>query len=245
MKTYLKSVLAIIAILLCACEKDPTFAIRSINDNATKVSNITTTSAEVIVSIFETESGDYYNPKQNKLRVYYSTSPDPFQGMYKEEYNYIFSAGTYTVRLSNLEPGTTYYYAPELGDQKGKVRSFKTKGIASISVTTGSVTNITISSATLFGSCTLINDAVLQESGILLHTTSAVSYSNYTKRYYGTSTEFKAEAKDLTSNATYYYCAYAIDDKGNKYYGEVKSFKTEKQPPRSAKTVVDLGLSVK
>lgn len=241
MKTYLKSVLAIIAILLCACEKDPTFAIRSINDNATKVSSITTTSAEVIVSIFETESGDHYNYNHNTLEVYYSTSSNPLIEPHKCVRETLRYEGTYTFRLSYLEPGTTYYYAPKLGNQYGKVRSFKTKGIT---VETGTATDITSSSAKLSGKCTL-NGSTLQESGILVHMNSSLSYTNCIRRFYGTFLDFVANVTGLMGNTTYYYCAYAKDSEGNLYYGAVKNFTTQNQSIRNAKTAVDLGLSVK
>ncbi|MBQ0153792.1 MAG: hypothetical protein KBS70_03300 [Bacteroidales bacterium] len=233
MKTYLKSILAIIVILLFACEKDPTFRILSINDNATKVSNITTTSAEVIVSIFETESGDHYNYNHKTLEVYYSTSSNPFQGL--AEYKYVYSAGTYTLQLKKLEPGTTYYYAAKLGNQRGKVRSFKTP--PELTATTGNYSNLTAKSVQLEGSAVILNGGYLAKLGILvrLHNPD-VTIDNYDHKeysYFGKSSGTYTVTKSfsgLYTESTYYYRTYAESEKGKIYYGEVKSFKTTVAP---------------
>ncbi|MCQ2340797.1 MAG: fibronectin type III domain-containing protein [Paludibacteraceae bacterium] len=217
--------------MLCACEKDPTFAIRSINDNATKVSSITTTSAEVIVSIFETESGDHYNYNHNTLEVYYSTSSNPLIEPHKCVRETLRYEGTYTVRLSNLEPGTTYYYAPKLGNQKGKVRSFKTP--LELTVTTGAYSNLTAKSVQLEGSAVILNGGYLDELGILvrLHNPD-VTIDNYDYKeysYFGKSSGTYPVTKSfsgLYTESTYYYRTYAKGKNGKIYYGEVKSFKT-------------------
>ncbi len=133
MKTYLKSILAIIMIAFCACEKDPTFEFRSIDDNATKVSSITATSADVTFSIIIAQSGRFsivnYNYANDYVEVYYSTSSNPFIEPHKcvrKPLGYDYT-GTNTVHLSNLEPETTYYYAIKWRKQGGEVRSFTTK----------------------------------------------------------------------------------------------------------------------
>ncbi len=232
MKTYLKSILAIIAILLCACEKDPTFAIRGINDNSTRVSNITAISAEVTTNIVATQSGDYENYNHRNLEVYYSTSSNPFIGSYQvERCTTTVYTGACTIRLYGLEPGTTYYYAPKLGNQKGKVRSFKTP--LELTVTTGAYSNLTAKSVQLEGSAVILNGGYLDELGILvrLHnpdiTIKNYDYKEYS--YFGKSSGTYPVTKSfsgLYTESTYYYRTYAKGKNGKIYYGEVKSFKT-------------------
>ncbi len=235
MKTYLKTVLAIIIIAFSACEKDPTFAIRSINDNATKVSNITATSADVTTNIVITQSGDHSNFKHNDLEVYYSTSSNPFIGSYKCERCSTVTTGACTVRLTNLEPGTTYYYAVKLGNQSGTVRSFKT--LPDLTATTGDYSNLTAKSVQLEGSAEINNGGYLAKLGILvrLHNPDVTIDKYDHKEYssYSLSSGKRSVTKSfsgLYTESTYYYRAYAEGRNGKIYYGEVKSFKTTVAP---------------
>lgn len=240
MKTSFRIVLAIIAIAFCCCEKDPTFEVLAFNEAKTTAIS-TATTATITYDIQTLENGDYYNSTMWECYLRYSDRPATsfnnmtyYTDIRKERYVEYFD-------LKDLRPNTTYYYALRLGNMYSAVKTFKTTGIT---VETGTATDITTSSAKLSGKC-IVNGAKLQESGILVHTSSSMSYTNYTKRASGTYTNFNATITGLMSNTTYYYCAYAKDTEGNLYYGDVKNFKTVNQPIRSAKTAVDLGLSVK
>lgn len=243
MKTSFRIVLAIIAIAFCCCEKDPTFRVIAL-DNTKITATSTATTAKITYNLNLSEEGKYDNGSIRSCYLRYSDRPaTSFNNMtyYNTLGQDIRYSGSDYFLLEDLRPNTTYYYALRLGDMYSAVKTFKTTGIT---VETGTATDITTSSAKLSGKCTL-NGAKLQESGILVHTSSSMSYTNYTKRASGTYTNFNATITGLMSNTTYYYCAYAKDSEGYIYYGDVKNFKTVNQPIRSAKTAVDLGLSVK
>ena len=246
MKTSFRIVLAIIAIAFCCCEKDPTFRVIAL-DNTKITATSTATTAKITYNATLLEDGKYENGIISIMSCYLRYSDRPatsFNNMtyYNTQDQEIRYAGPYSFLLEDLRPNTTYYYALRFGDMYSAVKTFKTT-IGTVTVETGTATNITASTAKLSGKCTL-NGATLQEAGVLIHTSSSMSYTNYTKRYYGTYLDFVANVTDLVGNTTY-YCAYAKDTEGNLYYGDVKNFKTVNQPIRSAKTAVDLGLSVK
>lgn len=244
MKRALQLLVMVVSVLTFnACKNDITFCVYEFDNSKTEATDIKINSASLHCQLVKIEDGEI-SPNRD-FYMFIADYPEYFDGVIKSsgwrDYRSLgrIQEGDYSADFTGLAASTTYYYAPFVpnydtypfdingeGLIRAEVKSFTTKGIPSISVTTGDATNLTISSATLSGSCELINEAVLKESGILLHTSSYMSYFSYTKRFYGTFTDFIAEAKDLTSNTTYYYCAYAIDENGNKYYGEVKSFKT-------------------
>ncbi len=235
--------MTILVLLFSSCQEEPTFRVIAFNDAETKVTEITENSAHLSCLLEELEQGRYY--KYGEINMVITNYPDYFRGqtisgpsyMVKIErlsWSGIPEAKSYSVDIKSLTPSTTYYFAPIVGDNlsnsrvTGEMKSFTTKGIPSISVTTSSATNITNSSATVTGAYTLVNEAKLGEFGILLHTTSYISYYTYTQRQIGNVSPFTYTFTGLTEDKTYYYCAYAKDSKGTIYYGEVKSFTTPK-----------------
>lgn len=241
MKTYLKSILAIIAILLCACEKDPTFERVGMNDNATRLIKATATAATISANFSELEHGDLYN-YDAKAYIYYSTSNNPFDGKYimviddDDWYWQPLYAKTYTTTIPNLTPNTTYYYALKFNNQEGRVRSFKT--LPDVSVTTETCSNLTEESVRLEASSTINEGGYLRNLGVLLclHNPNITidnydykDYYYYGKSYssYGNNTYYRTLSfYGLYTESTYYYRAYAEGNDGKIYYGEVKSFKT-------------------
>ena len=153
------------------------------------------------------------------------------------------SLGTFSVSLTGLSSNTTYYYRAYVivdGEYKyGEVLSFKT--IKEVTVTTGSVMNITDSGATLSGA--INNSDKSLTCGIIYGTSSSLSSSSGTKKSTTSSGAFSVSLTGLSSNTTYYYRAYAIVD-GEYKYGEVSSFKTSKEvtvSTGSATNVTDSG----
>lgn len=235
MKKQIGILLSLVLALFSSCrEKMPTFHVIAFEDDQTTAINITSTGVELQCVIKDLESGDL--TKEGRWGFEYTDNPEAFEkGLsrsfvdMKEGYYWgaAPAAGKYAAILSDLTPGKTYYYAPCLGSMRGAVHTFTTLGPKSITVVTGGVTGITTSSASCAGSCTLNNGAELQEAGILVHTSSTMTYYTYTKRYVGYSTTINANITDLNSNTTYYYCAYAKDKEGKIYYGAVKNFLTQ------------------
>lgn len=231
-----------LAVVFFSCEKDETFRIVKFDADKTCATNITQTTAVLQTSLIEVNPGDC--GLEGFIYFEYADYPEYFSGHMKASggLNRFWEvkcetdmwmqqqpiAQTYSANISDLTPGTTYYFAPVIDGTRyyGEVKSFTTLGEKSITVTTGDATNIGINCATLNGKCTLKNGATLKEAGILLNTSSSISLGNYITKFSGTRTSFSAKPDDLLSNTTYYYCAYAIEDNYQVFWGDVKSFKT-------------------
>lgn len=242
MKTKNLIFVTILAFVFFSCEKDETFRIVKFDADKTCATNITQTTAVLQTSLIEVNPGDC--GLEGFIYFEYADYPEYFSGHMKASggLNRFWEvkcetdrwmqeqpiAQTYSANISDLTPGTTYYFAPVIDGTSyyGEVKSFTTLGEKSITVTTGDATNIGTNCATLNGKCTLKNGATLKEAGILLNTSSSISLGNYITKFSGTRTSFSAKPDDLLSNTTYYFCAYAIESSGQVFLGNVKSFKT-------------------
>ena len=135
------------------------------------------------------------------------------------------SQGSYSLSVTGLKANTSYYYrAYALVDgvyKYGEVRSFTTN--QNVSVTTGSATSVTYSSATLSGSVSGADQSLT--CGIIYGTSSSLSSSSGTKKSTTSSGSYSISVTGLNANTTYYYRAYAIVD-GEYVYGDVCSFTT-------------------
>ena len=139
------------------------------------------------------------------------------------------SAGSYSIILSGLNANTTYYYRAFVKENEnykyGEISSFKTT-VSSVSVTTGSATNITSCSATLGGSIDGADQSL--DCGIIYGTSSTLSSTNGTKKSTTSNSDFSLSVTGLKAQTTYYYRAYVIV--GGEYrYGDVRSFTTEQE----------------
>lgn len=99
-----------------------------------------------------------------------------------------------------------------------------------IEVTTAMATSTTSSAgttATLNGTITLVNDAVIadvDEAGFYYKLTSAASYTKVTLASAPTTTSFSYDLTGLTTDAEYTYYAYAIYDGGSEVVGSEETF---------------------
>ncbi len=169
-----------------------------------------------------------------KIGIIYSTegTPNKSNGIQKTVYKSdVASDGKYTISLTGLQRGTTYYYRSFVYQSGlwfyGKVRSFTTIGQdVTATFQTGAATNITCFSAKVSAQMKL---------------TTALSYGSMSYGIcYGTETEpttqLKVTSKDgegnytatlraLEGNTIYYYRPFVNVD-GTLYYGQTSSFKT-------------------
>ena len=124
-----------------------------------------------------------------------------------------------------MQDGTTYYvraYAiNKKGTAYGEQKSFTTKADALPTVTTSSATNITYTSATIGGNVTADGGATVTERGVVYGTGQNPTTSN-SKVQSGSGTgAFTCSLTNLQEGTTYYVRAYAVNQKGITYGGEM------------------------
>ena len=140
--------------------------------------------------------------------------------------------GVFSVMLSSLSDGTTYYaraYAiNNEGTSYGDEVTFTTKKITSPSVSTLQATNILIDVATIDGDVTADNGASVTERGICWATSLNPTIAD-NKEASGTGTgSFSVTLSSLLEGTTYYVRAYAINKEGTSYGNEI-TFTTKKK----------------
>jgi uncharacterized protein (TIGR02145 family) len=137
--------------------------------------------------------------------------------------------GSFTGSMTNLLPATTYYvraYATNgVGTGYGNELSFTTLSINFPTITTGSVTEVTTSSAKVNGEVTNEGNGTVSERGICWGTSANPTIAgshNASGTGLGT---FTVDITGLTGNTTYHVRAYATNEAGTAYGSDV-SFTT-------------------
>ncbi|MBQ3676081.1 MAG: hypothetical protein II926_01755, partial [Bacteroidales bacterium] len=137
--------------------------------------------------------------------------------------------GSFTVNLTGLTDGTTYYVRAYAVNSKGTTYGgsvpFTTTKITAPMVTTAAATNVTYTTVTLGGKVTAENGASVSERGICWSTSTNPTTSNSKKAVGSGIGNFSIKLTGLSKNVTYYARAYAINSKGTSY-GSVISFTT-------------------
>jgi beta propeller repeat protein len=137
------------------------------------------------------------------------------------------STGAFSVDLTGLTPGTTYYYKAKAvgnGTSYGDEKSFTTTTTPP-AVTTNDASNVTTTSATLNGHLTSLGTASSVTVSFLWGTTAGGPYPNETTGQDMTSTgAFSVDLTGLTPGTTYYYRAKAVGNGTS--YGDEKRFTT-------------------
>lgn len=134
--------------------------------------------------------------------------------------------GTFTSRIDNLEPNTTYrvraYAQNASGISYGSVVTFTTQSGLPV-VTTTTATNITSTSAIAGGTVVEDGGYPVVRRGICYSTSTQPTVSGlHTTDGAGTG-EYVSQLTNLTPGTTYYYRAYATNGVGT-VYGEQKVF---------------------
>ena len=169
--------------------------------------------------------------------VSYSTNPN-FEGLEGAHVpvpvSQINGNGDFTVNVSGLFGGTTYYvkaYASYDGRiVYGDRINFITQPPVSPTVSTSTVSNITATTATCGGNVTFNGGAIVTERGICWSTSSNPTVNNaYAISGNGTGS-YTAEMTGLIGGTTYYVRAYATNAAGTGYGDEV-SFTTLPDTP--------------
>ena len=150
--------------------------------------------------------------------------------------------GTYTVNMTGLTSGTTYYvraYAiNSAGTAYGAEVSFITEQVITVpSVTTNQVTNVNQTTATGGGNVSNSGGATVTNRGICWSTSHNPTTSNsHQSNGTGTGT-YSVNMTGLSPNTTYYVRAYATNSAGTSYGSEV-SFNTL-APPQAPQGAID------
>lgn len=168
------------------------------------------------------------NASVTERGVVYSTRPNPTTD--NTQYRSGTGLGSYSINVSNLKDGTTYYvraYAINVkGITYGTEVSFTTKGYALPNVETTSVSNVSYSTAIVSGNVTSEGDPKATERGIVYSTSPNPTTSN-SKIIVGSGIgSFSANLNTLANGTTYYTRAYAINSGGTSY-GKELSFTTK------------------
>ena len=143
--------------------------------------------------------------------------------------------GSFTSHLSGLTDGTTYYvraYATNsVGTAYGEEREFSTLPMLSPTVTTNTVTDVTVSSATCGGVVTSDGNVPVTARGVCWDTSPNPTVDdNDSLTFNGSGIgSFTSMLSGLAEGTTYYVRAYAINSVDTAY-GEQKSFTTQILP---------------
>lgn len=225
--------------LFVSCDEDivPTETVLSVIDEEVTPSHSTCQ----ITCTFHTDATIEY------ASVQYSTTEDFARYNVTKmipKSDYYYDNGSYSVKLTKLQPNTTYYFRYEVNaclftsSVANKVSEFQTLQTAAPILTT-SVEDISITSATANGQITSDGGSSITEYGIVYSTSHNPTISNtkIKSNICDSTGLFTCELTNLKKQTTYYVRAYATNAKGIGYSEEI-SFTADYQ-------YVDLGLSVK
>ena len=192
------------------------------------VSNITFTSADIAAVV--TSTGN--TPVTRHGIVWSNTNQNPTTADSVSSLGALAAPASYTSSLSNLSPATAYYARAYLinsaGTSYGNIVSFSTLSNAAPSVTTDSIINISINSATAKGNIINIGSSAVTQYGHVWSSVNNVPTVNDSKTQLGTANaaiSFNSSITVLTAGTIYYVRAYAINNAGISY-GAVVSFTT-------------------
>ena len=219
-RNYLYYLLTIL-FLAVSCEKDEMACTTAVETQ--EVSSIAATTAQC-GGIISSDG----NPTIKEAGVEWCTTSD-FESNVSCASTAKAKLGKFACEITNLKDNTQYYvraYARNsYGTVYGEVLSFKTLEIVLPAVLTDSVTNITISSATVGGEVTNDGNGEVAERGVVYSTNPNPTVENNKVVCGSGKGTFSCNLTDLQDGVTYYVRAYAVNEKGIAY-GEEKSFAT-------------------
>lgn len=193
--------------------------------NTKEVTEITTNSAKCGGSV--TVIGNY---TIGACGVCWSETPSPTINDFFTTDNQ--GSGEFTSLMKNLKPGTKYYvraYAKTSSDPMyGEELDFTTEAlpVATVTIYTSDVSEITASSAKCGGVVTANGDVTITDRGVCWSTSQNPTVNDsHTSDGQGLGA-FTSILSELTASTPYYIRAYATTGDGNTSYGDSKTFTT-------------------
>ncbi len=188
--------------------------------------NITQTTADISGAISNLGSGGI-----TQHGHCWSTSSSPTTSSYKTTLGTTTSTGSYLSNLTNLAPNTTYYVKSYAVNSAGtgysnEVSFTTTSNPTSPTVTTGSVTSITMSDASVEGNISSTGTSNVTQHGHCWSMNMNPTTSD-TKTQLGSAVvgSYTSNMTGLSANTTYYVRAYATNSAGTSY-GSQQTFAT-------------------
>jgi hypothetical protein len=189
-------------------------------------SNITTSSATVSGNV--TGSG---TSSVTRRGICYSRTQNPTTA--GSCVNAGIGTGSFTASLTSLDSGTLYYArafaTSDVGTSYGSQISFTTTTQTPPTVSTGSVSNITSSSATVSGNVTSSGSSSVTTRGVCYSTNQNPTTSNSCSTSGSGTGSFSVNLSGLNASTTYYTRAFATSSVGTTY-GAQRSFTTLAAP---------------
>jgi len=132
--------------------------------------------------------------------------------------------GTFEYTATALVPNTTYYVrafaTSTSGTAYGQEVSFTTLPLTTPSVSTGTVSEVSSTSATATGRVTATGGSPISDTGFCWATTPNPTVADSTLALGAGSADFIATISNLTASTTYYLRAYATNAQGTSYGNE-------------------------
>lgn len=177
--------------------------------------------------------------------VCWSKSPSPSTNDYFTTDN--TGAGEFVSNIKNLEPDTKYfvraYATTSSGIMYGEEIDFTTESlsVASVTVNTSEVSEITASTAKCGGVVTASGDVMVTARGVYWST-----FQNFSQNVSQTSDgqglgSFTSNLSELSASTMYYVKAYATTADGNIVFGDTKTFTTGGETPVLGLPTVTIG----
>lgn len=137
--------------------------------------------------------------------------------------------GSFSSRLTNLQPGTTYYvraYARnQYGTNYGQTVQFTT-AVGAVTLNTHSASNIIHNEATCGGHITSLQGNTIAERGVCWSTASNPTRADSHKASADNTDNFTVRLTGLKEKTDYHARAYAVAATGETYYGQDVQFTT-------------------
>lgn len=229
-KILLYTLIALLSIFIIACDRDYDFGGSNIQAiNTLEILNITKNNATVSAKL-NTLNGSTLSQRG----VCYGIAKNPTTANSKVIDNTGGDIGNFSVNLTNLTAGTTYYaraFATTFeGTAYGEELSFTTLKPTLSTITTNSASSITGTTAYAGGTISDNGGAPVTERGVVFSSVNTLPTISDNKVSSGSGTgNYSLQLTQLISGQQYYVRAYAITTAGISY-GNVISFKTLSVP---------------